>query len=296
MAHSAARVPGVHGVKTRPKKGQPFDPDELCRRLEAHIAQENLKSTKRRETKKTTQKNYRHVPQVAAAAFERTTTSEGLRKVHKLSEIAVRTHLKPLNVDEPSNKHTRSRHHNVTGLQKHEALDQAVLERDMLRNRNQFQWNQDMEDAASVDSERDVYKPPQRTFHGEFAQRTGSMGRRTKGGERPASTTDSSWDEDAGVHFPKIGGFRSKTKAKFANDINNHRNDWAQQDDAASPKRMDKIGAYMRKKESIWILRGWREKSPNVETTSGSSGPSSPPDGNKTGRARFLARFMRHPN
>jgi len=142
------------------KKGEPFDPEELSRRLKAHLSQQKIEAERRRLARAAAQQKalYHHVPSGAAAAFEKTTTSEGLRQVHRLSQPALKQ-LDGLCLDDSVPGRPLK-----TILQRTQALDQAAAERDTLRNRNQFQWTHGMEEAAGVDNERGIYKPPTRSF------------------------------------------------------------------------------------------------------------------------------------
>src|SRR6266536_5759072 len=164
-----------NGQKRKVKNGEPFDPEELTRRLTAHLIEQKTKQERRREARAAkaaaaaAQQDsvYHHVPKVAAAAFERTTTPDAMRQVHKLAQPAIKAHLEQLTIDDPLPGVP------VTSLKKTQAMDQAMIERDLLRNRNQFQWDQAMEEAAEADVYRDVNKPPQRTFIDEFAHLRG---------------------------------------------------------------------------------------------------------------------------
>ena len=269
--------------RRRIKEGEPFDPEELSLRLSAHIAEQKLKTQLRREARATkaatAQKTsvYHHVPKVAAADFERTTTPDGMRHIHKLSQPAAKAHLEHLKLDDGVHGSV------VTNLQRTQALDQAVLEKEMLRNRNQFQWDRVMEQAAEADMDRDLFKPTQRTFN-EFAHLKGTH---EKHGPRPLSTGDM---------FTEQEEVQTRTKPKVAHDANDHRNDWAQRDDDMESRKKDKSSQPLKKKESSWILLGRKEKSPKDkdEAVAGIGGLGSPPDGGR--KANFLARFKRHPS
>jgi hypothetical protein len=284
MTHPLRNPRGIgNDGRRRIKEGEPFDPEELSRRLTAHIAEQKLKTQLRREARAAkaaaAQKNgvYHHVPKVAAADFERTTTPDGMRHVHKLSQPAAKAYLEHLKLDDgiPGSV--------VTNLQRTQALDQAVLEKEMLRNRNQFQWDRVMEQAAEADMDRDLFKPTQRTFN-EFVHLKGTH---EKHGPRPLSTGDM---------FTEQEEVQTKTKTKVVHDVNEHRNDWAQRDDDMESKKKDKPSQPLKKKESSWILLGRKEKSPKDkdEAVAGIGSRGSPPDGGR--KANFLARFKRHPS
>jgi hypothetical protein len=216
------------------------------------------------------------VPAVAALAFERTTTPEAMRQVHKLSKPVIKAQLERPSVEEPSPGQP------FTNLQRTQAMDQLNLEREMLRNRNQFQWDHDMEEAAHADMERDLYKLPQRTFNSEF---THLKGRHKKGAPRPLSTGDACWDEEL-PHIPT----KPKGPVKPQND-GHDRHDWAQREEVAEAKKKERSSPFLRKMESSWILMGRKEKiSPKQDI--GNLGPS--PEVHRKGN--FLARFSRNPS
>ncbi|KAH8687504.1 hypothetical protein BGZ60DRAFT_522159 [Tricladium varicosporioides] len=272
-------------TRRKVKQGEPFDAEELSRRLTAYLLEQRKKAERHREAravKATTQQNsvYHHVPTVAAAAFERTTTPDVMRQIHKLSQPAVKTHLETFHVEDSLSGY------GVTSLRKTQAIDQAILERDLLRTRNQFQWNHDMEDTVEVDIDRDIYKPPQRTFQTEASQLKSNHAPKAS---RPLSTGDIfSDEEDSPVP--------NKPKARPVHDTRD-RNDWAQRDDDVDSRhnRRDWSGPFLRKRESTWIMRIKREKSIRQDKGGAvTADPESPPD--KSGRGRFLARFKRHPS
>lgn len=272
-------------ARRKVKQGEPFDAEELSRRLTAHLLEQKKKAERRREAraaKTTTQQNpvYHHVPMVAAAAFERTTTPDVMRQIHKLSQPAIKAHLETLHVEDSLTGH------GVASLKKTQAIDQAMIERDLLRTRNQFQWNHDMEDTIEVDIDRDIYKPPQRTFRTEASQLRSNH---TPKAPRPLSTGDIFSDEED-IPVP------TKAKARLVHDARD-RNDWAQRDDDVDARhnRKDWSSPFLRKRESTWIMRIKREKSIRQDKSEVvAADPESPPD--KSGRGRFLARFKRHPS
>lgn len=212
---------------------------------------------------------------MAAQAFERTTTPEVMRQVHTLSKLVVKSHLERSSLDASAPGHP------FTSLQRTQAMDQAMLEKEMLRNRNQFQWDHDMEEASHADMERVLYKPPQRTFNSDFAH---LEGRHAKGAPRPLSTGDV-WQEEL-PHIPT----KPKGLPKPQND-GLDRHDWAQREEVAEIRKKDRTSPFLRKMESSWILLGKKEKI-SLKQDIGNLGPS--PEGNRKGN--FLALFKRHPS
>ncbi|KAL5324175.1 hypothetical protein ACEPPN_008719 [Leptodophora sp. 'Broadleaf-Isolate-01'] len=281
MTHPLRDLKG-NGGKRKIKKGEPFDPEELSRRLTEHLVEQKLKAEKRREARAlkaaalAQQNVYHHVPAVAALAFERTTTPEVMRQVHSLSKPVVKAHMERPSLEAPVPGQP------YTSLQRTQAMDQANLEKELLRNRNQFQWDHDMEEAGHADMERDLYKPPQRTFNSDFAH---LIGRHKKGAPRPLSTGDVCWQDDP-PHVPT----KPKGPLKPQND-GNDRHDWAQREEPAETRKKDRTSPFLRKMESSWILMGKKEKI-SLKQDIGNVGPS--PEGNRKGN--FLARFKRHPS
>lgn len=284
MIHPVREAKG-NTARRKNKQGEQFDPEELSRRLTAHLAEQKMKAEQRREARAakaaSTEQNvaYHHVPTVAAAAFERTTTPSGMknRPVHKASQSVLKAHLGLVQEDVlPGNP--------LTVLQETQAKDQAMIERELVRNRNQFQWTRDMEEAVEIDEERDLYKAPQRTFP-EFAHlRSSNSVRKT---HRTASTGDVFSDD-----IPALP--KARQKPKF--DTTKDRNDWVQRDKENDGRRSKEEGVtpYLRKKKSIWVL-GRKEKSSRQDKDEEAAGIGifgSPPDK----KLSFLARFKRHPN
>ncbi|KAE8452835.1 hypothetical protein EG329_013107 [Mollisiaceae sp. DMI_Dod_QoI] len=291
--------PKTNGPRRRVKQGpeKPFDPEELSRRLQAHLVEQKIRAVKRREARaaKTAaaeaaaaalqaQNVYHHVPTVAAAAFERTTTPADVhRKMHKLAQPVVKAHLEPVSIDEniPSQP--------LTLLQKTVAMDQAILDSQLLRNRNQFQWTHEMEEANDADLERDVYKPPQRTFNGEFAH---LIGTHKKGAPRPLSTGDMFWEEEASPPPPP----KPKVKPAPHEVVNDHRNDWVQRDDETENRKKEKTSPFLKKMESSWMLIGKKGLKQERRDEGIAGFGSSPPENGKGVKGSFLARFKRHPS
>lgn len=304
MTHPLQK-PTAHTTKFQQvKPGEPFDPEELCRRLQMHIVTQRIRAEQRRSARVVNvtaelgaekpasgislapkkdpigqEAIYHHVPKVAASAFARTATPDPMRKVHKLSEPVVRAHMERLALEESAG--------GVKTVKETQARDQTLLAKEMLKNRNQFQRTQDMENAAEVDIYREVYKPPQRTFMGEFSHLL--PGHHDKKTQRPLSMGDVLEDDDA------LTLTRTKRKSKPPGFDMSERNNWAQQDepDIKSPKKETSV----RRKPSSWILLGRRSPKLDKEKDEAVAGvgEASPPDGSKSAKLGFLARFKRHP-
>ncbi|KAE9375436.1 hypothetical protein N431DRAFT_200845 [Stipitochalara longipes BDJ] len=280
------------GRRQRVKQGEPFDPEELSRRLNAHLAEQKLKAERRREARAAkaalaqADVVYHHVPAVAAAAFERTTTPDIRRQSHKLASVGVKSHLEKLSLEDPHPEYP------TTNLKKTQAMDQAILERQILLNRNQFQWTHELEEAAEADMEREIYRPPQRTFQSEFAHLTSAHKRSNS---RPLSTGDL-WEKLEAQSPPPPRKSKPAPIAQIAKD----RHDWVERDEEieiTKKKDHSRTSPFLRKMESTWML-GKREKikQDRDEAGAGLGDHGSPPDGAKGIRGSFLARFKRHPS
>ncbi|PSS06818.1 hypothetical protein M430DRAFT_111050 [Amorphotheca resinae ATCC 22711] len=283
------RDPQGSDARRQVKQGEPFDPEELSRRLARLLAEQKSTAELRRDARAAkaaevaaAQQNagYHHVPKVAAAAFARTATPDVTRQIHELSRPALKQHLEGLRLKES--------HPQVTSLQRAQAMDQAMLEREMLSNRNQFQWTRAMEGAAEVDIERRVYKPARRSFIPEFAH---LMDRSERSIQRPLSTGDF-LEEDEPQALKRA---RSRRAPAF-----DGRNDWAQEEDGRDgrPTIEEPASPALKKRDSIWILKGRREKPgrPDKDEAVVGIGDFTSPDGSKSRRASFLARFRRRPS
>lgn len=225
-----------------------------------------------------------------------------MRQIHKLAQPAVKQSREVLKVDKRSL---------VTRLKRNQALDQATIERNLARNRNNFQWDQCMEDATEVDIARDLYSPPQRTFIAEFAHLRPKQPPITTGIDhrRPLSTGDMMLDHDDDTHRAA----RITRAVLPVYDPRIDRTDWAQRDDEEEARTKNGVGSPTtmemekekekapRKKESGWILRGIKsprhEKEKEEVVSSAADFGSSPPEGGgRSAKASFLARFRRHPS
>ncbi|KAG0646103.1 hypothetical protein D0Z07_8207 [Hyphodiscus hymeniophilus] len=318
--------------KRRPKDGEPFDPEDLSRRLTAYVSEQRLASQLRREARAAKERaaalaaglspietTYHHIPTVAASAFQRTATPNLItpETVHKLAAPALKAALSPSNPDDcfdapfgsvvPARK--KSTRRPTMDLQRTLLQDREEVAREMASKRNPFQLTHALEEAAEVDELRDVYRMPVRTF-GEFAH----LRHASKAHARPLSTGDVFSDSEDTDTAPALPSGRLKSlrvKPGFEG-----RNDWAQEV-VRSPCEKEEgkggtwngrvkervSGQFLRKKESVWVLMGKKEKDKlKVDDSlvgtgigdSGSGSGSSPPLGD--GKKGFLARFKRTPS
>ena len=135
------------------KQGEPFDPEELYRRLERYSGSE--KRARERRRARAAEKAagvYHHVPRFAASDFVKTATPE-LHDAHSIHPLS-RPMMKGL-------KHGET-HQKISSSPPREAqFRQIVKERDLAlqkmmaaADRNQFQQTKAMKEAAQIDKER----------------------------------------------------------------------------------------------------------------------------------------------
>jgi hypothetical protein len=282
------RDPKAKGTQRCAKQGELFDPDELRRRLEAHLDQQKLQAERQRE-RAGAQKQivYHHIPKVAAADFARTATPEimghrdpGKRHVHKLGRIALRHHVDRVNIE------TLIPGTNPLNLRYIQAIDQARMQRDLIGDRNQFQRTKGLEDAAEYDRERNLYKVPQRTFGSDpfhVAPKDASI--------RPLSTGDVPWEDEIDTQSTI---FRARIKPKsFPVHTANDRQNWAQRDETVveTYRSVKQVKPFLRRTDSIWMLRFRKEQNP-IASTAKPDRIASEVDV-KRKKNNFLRRFMR---
>jgi len=262
MAYSLAQKPNTENEKRRVKNRGAVDAQELSRLLNRHLEKQAIRSEQRRLALAAKAAVEPYVPRVAASAFERTTTPDAMRQIHKLSQPAVKQHLEILHVDIPS-----------LSLMRMQVYDQVVVERNALRNRNQWQWTHEMEQAAEFDLDREVDKPPRRTFAElEHLMKTRSREEQIlKGG-------DSFWHE---------GPSKMKSRTAVCVPDFEGRNDWAQKEEMEGGGRR----TLLKRDTTSWIAR--RREKRQAEAVK--IGDGSPPTGNRRERGRgLLGRFSRY--
>ncbi|KAF7917016.1 uncharacterized protein EAE98_010447 [Botrytis deweyae] len=260
--------------RTRSKKGAPLDPDDLSRRLRAHLAQQKALADHRRSARSSTSTStdpYHHTPQVAVLSFEHTATAEKLRNVHKPSQPALKS-LGYMTIDEGGDGIGGCGSGYVyqkpsTLLQKTQICDHAMVDRTKLRNRNQYQWTAALERAAELDAERDVYRCPRRTFNSEVP-----VVHKSRAVMRPMSMGDYlSWEE------------KEEKEVKEVKREKHDRHDWTQRDESEETRRSMKgmVGPLL----SLKLRKGkGLESGEGLKTKSLARSPS---------RVSFFGRFKR---
>jgi hypothetical protein len=260
-----------NGSIRRPKKqSEQIDPDELRRRLEAHLAEQKKQAELRRAKANAKKESaYHHVPKVAAAAFERTATpvsmadKDGKKKsVHKLAQVALKHYVKE-NIRPTSGSFN---------LQRTLAMDQARKKRDLIGDRNQFQRTRILEDAAKLDKERNLGKVPQRTFGADKLDVP-----QTALCSRSLSNGDLNWEEDLDASDPL---FHNEAKANILLiPIANERQDWEQCDQIPVEVHRsvkERMSPFLRKTDSMWMLRSRKEPKPDDLSEMSRSAPTVP--------------------
>ena len=269
---------------TRHSKSIPFDPEDLSRRLAIVLAKQEkhaqfAQRRGRRVASETTGFGH-YIPQVAAADFARTTTqdvmnptSRGRSDVHKLAEAAIRQQQK----SSPNDTVV------MGGVRQAMANDRARIEKHAALERNQFQWDRNLEQAAELDKERDLYKLPQRTLD---RQPLSTVDRINRSLGRTMSTGDLlSWETDAPGHASKPR--RSTLKPKASQLALDH-HDWSQRDETTDKKRPQtrRIGL-------SWSIRRKSNQGSEETIHSNSNAQAFPTSPGKQRKNSLLARLRR---
>jgi hypothetical protein len=247
----------ANGHRSRSKKREPLDPEDLSRRLALHLSEQRRVARARATAEHVP---YHHIPQVAAVDFESTATPDRMGQIHKLAQPA----LKSLEVLRFSEKP-------ATLLQNPKAMDLATADKNHVRNRNRHRWTTAIERAAELDDERDVYQFPQRTFETEI----GASVHRTRQMSRPLSLGDMLWE--GGAEIPE-------ERKRDRND----RQDWSQRDE-------DEVKVRRKMRDLVTPLLALKtKKSKGQENeTIMAVGLVAANEGRNVRSASFLARFRR---
>lgn len=260
------------------KRGAHFDPDELCARLNAHLARQKQKSDARRAARarpgpqpllptihpsslpnpsafKTITSGLPYTPRVAAAAFERTTTPSPPKPKQPLSRPPSK-----LNFDfdfdferqlSPASFEKSMPRGIFTELQRRQAFDNALA----ARARDQYVWSE-RENERAHRREVELCKPVQRTFveFEHLAKRDLGVadkenlglgfGGDEREGERPKR-------EEYGALAPVVN-----PRVPFGK---RRENDWAQHEE------VQKAEPLVRKRQSLWVMKGRKEKAAREE-------------------------------
>ena len=216
---------GTQTNKKGVKKGEAFDPEELCRRLEKYRREEQEACRRRRararDKKGDGSVEYRHVPQCAATSFARTATPD-LRKekeIHKLSRQVVQIQPSAVDLKHPLGNN------GPTIRQIVEEREMARLKMEATADRNQFQRNPALEEAARADQGRNLNKPQQRDFVVRLSGGLPSNLRSPSGGDI------SEWD---------LSKVKRSAPPRHIHGLPNpnDRNDWVQRDDCVQTDRL----------------------------------------------------------
>lgn len=243
--------------KSKVKKEEPFDIDELCRRLEVQLRRQGVQEERRRQRareKQAKQQQYHHTPQFAALDFARTATPDGFAKkdIHTLSQPVLQRHKEGQGSKAITNPGPLSASKLV------HALEVARSDTGTASDRNQFSRTRTLEEAARVDRERHIDKPLQRDFENPSLTVH----------EETESKTERSFSEGHNVWDHVDGLLPSKPPAKAAYRSEDHP-DWAQRDECARDRRRsfkDRVSPLLKRTESIWGMKGKDRSAHEVES------------------------------
>lgn len=229
---------------------------------------------------------YRHIPKVAAIDFMKSTTQDSMPFDNsKVREINGHGH--HVFAHAALHEQAKAAYHEPNAIltftvARSKAEDQARTQRQAVSERNQFQRDQVLEEAAQYDRDRDIYAPVRRSF-GVDPLNVIISGSKT----RPLSSSEANWED---------GGRRSTDAPsrlrRTVPNVNDHL-DWAQRDDTPVEHSSirDRLSPLLKKTESKWILR---KKDARDDSVSG-YGLLCPTGHNtaKVKRGSFLGRFKR---
>ncbi|KAI9158381.1 hypothetical protein HJFPF1_06375 [Paramyrothecium foliicola] len=239
---------------------------------------------------------YRHIPQVAASQFARTTKAEDASEkqvVHRLSRPAMKFHLEGPN----ASREMADVRPETAPIEQAKALRRAQSMRERLYERNQFQHASTLQ--ATLEADEQLGNAPQcRSFDGQKRPRWVENGDDTA--SRRISTGAFLWWEP-NKRFS--GGFDGVVLAErpesgdyyeLAAQVNEHRVDWTQSDETAPIKT---IVPAPRKQESRWNLRGrmvnFHKHGKDDKQSVLSTDKTVSDDSSRSSRSGFFARFKR---
>ncbi|KAI2625272.1 hypothetical protein GGS26DRAFT_592958 [Hypomontagnella submonticulosa] len=233
---------------------------------------------------------YHHIPQQAAAQFERTATANSMREgnlVHSLSQSALKYHTEGRQCDRTELESSMS------PAQQNRALERARSHREKVHERNQFQSPRQLADErrSSEESRRNII--------------IGLSPIKSRGKNSIGNIPE---DEALAVHpvaplDPPVDEIASEeTLVVDPMVVREHRVDWTQSDEPYSrPKTAVRI-PLLRKADSLWTLKGklvhLSKNSYSMDEKMGAirekhdDGLTSPSK-NKSLRLGFLAKFRR---
>ncbi|KAI9843997.1 MAG: hypothetical protein M1838_002377 [Thelocarpon superellum] len=252
------------------KVGEPLDVEELCRRLrvQERRQRDQAERRRRRATKDLGQRQYHHIPQVAAQDFARTATPDTFskRETHPLSRQVM---------DRFRNNVVHPKALSATGLAA--ALERAQAELREAAERNQFQRSRALEEAAQADKDRDLHRPLKRDFrrlshlmpqgHGHNRRRSFSAG--------DAAVTAS--DIDTGEGLVPMTAKRNPRHSIHVED----RHDWSQNDESERERRpsfRERVSPLIKKTEAIFISKSKRDRCTAEVEAETEPEPEPPPD------------------
>lgn len=234
---------------------------------------------------------YRHVPQVAATQFARTTTvdsAENRSLVHKLSKKAMKFHMSGPNGDHDMSE----RDDNAAPCERTRTLRKAQCEREKQYDRNQFQHPAILEADGEPD-ERQIRLVSRHTFETHFKERQDSwdtLATRRMSTASALQLQRSSEVPGTAEHMERQDSLEKDLAPRV---------DWSQSDEGRTP-RDSPDQPRLRKPQSKWTLKGrfgGFQKAKNVP-------PSPPPDDEltpelkspkalKSAKSGFFSRFKR---
>ncbi|KAM4060028.1 hypothetical protein HRG_002354 [Hirsutella rhossiliensis] len=248
--------------------------------------------------------SYRHVPQVAASQFARTTTADstaGRQLIHRLSQKAIKFHLDGPN----ASREIAAASPNVAPFKQAQALRRVQSMRERQYGRNQFHYTPTLATMTEIDEQR----PPchhRHTLEPYSGPRLEGHEGQKDSAKRRRSTGNILGKPDASPKGPFImpvspAAAERRGSGDALDPSEHHPVDWTQSDETwAQPTVLVASPQPLRKPESKWDLRGRlgsltrhgrgeKTPSPPQERRVSQDSPKSP----KSPTGGLFARFKR---
>ncbi|PNY24079.1 Uncharacterized protein TCAP_05981 [Tolypocladium capitatum] len=289
----AAPLTAVRGKSTNLSTQQHNTNDEHSGELQKAKPERTMSKTSKGSGHEDGSSSYRHIPQVAASQFARTTTVESQTDrllVHKLSKKAMKFHMEGPN----ANPEICVAGPDASPFEQAQALRRVQSMRERQYKRNQCHRMPTLATTAEVD-EGQAPLPHRHTFETYFKVKgMHPEGRKDVRRMSTGSILHSTESQPVGT-FEMPVGLIPESDEVVVDPSEHHRVDWTQSDEtSARPVPITTSPPPIRRSESRWTLKGRLGKhgkddkppTPSDEKRASRESPKSP-------KAAFFARFKR---
>lgn len=260
------------GKKRPAKQNEPFDAEDLCRRLTAHLVEQKAKTEKRRESRIVSTATHEEDSRVNICsstkkilAPENPVTHLGARSSHEATRAQLKGHRSAM--------HQKAFTKGINKLEKYQSNDQHDSQRRIIHHRDLYKREQEVESWQDECLKGGTYHPMEHAYSKSTFDGPGA-------------------GEDGEVYWR--GTNRShKLKGSLRRRRNNR---WLKNGDADCKDRGN-TSPLLKRMETSWILMV--RKIPKFQNSEGSSPDGtdslpSPPATKPSVRNSFLTRFLRN--